>query len=55
MELLLALVLITIVVVGTVRAIHRDGLGYGPAERSHADWVAERLPSRAYADLARFR
>lgn len=55
MELLLALVLITIVAAGTVRAIRRDGLGHSPAERSHADWAAGTLPSRAYVDLARFR
>ncbi|MFD1211216.1 hypothetical protein ACFQ36_04060 [Arthrobacter sp. GCM10027362] len=54
MELLLALVLITIVVARTIRAIRRDGLGHAPAERSQADWIADSLPSRAYADLARF-
>jgi len=48
-------VLITIVIAGTIGAIRRDGLGHGPAERSHADWTAGTLPSRAYLDLARFR
>ncbi|NKX54541.1 hypothetical protein [Arthrobacter mobilis] len=55
MELFLALAVITLVVARTIRAVTRDGLGHSPAERSHVDWAADSLPSRAYADLARFR
>ncbi|MCG2623975.1 hypothetical protein LVY72_18950 [Arthrobacter sp. I2-34] len=55
MELLLALAIITIVVVRTVRAVRSDGFGHAPTERSHADWAAGSLPSTAYVDLARFR
>jgi hypothetical protein len=55
MELFLALALIAIVIAATVVAVRRDGLGHGPVEHSHADWTAGSLPSRAYADLARFR
>lgn len=55
MELLAALAVITIVIALTILTVRRDGLGRAPEERSHADWTAGSLPSRAYVDLARFR